>query len=59
MIKYKTKGINAFNPLRGLVRNKISRILKWRDLDLTQQDINLLTDEQTKKLCDLAEIKLK
>ena len=41
----KTKGVNAFNPLQNLIRNKVSRILNWQDLDLTQEDLNNLTDE--------------
>ena len=57
MIILKTKGINAFNPLKNLIKNKVSRILNWQDIDLTQEDINLLTDEQRKKLWQLANIK--
>ena len=53
----KTKGVNAFNPLQNLIRNKVSRILNWQDLDLTQEDLNNLTDEQRKKLWELADIK--
>lgn len=57
MIILETKGINAFNPLKNLIKNKVSRILNWQDIDLTQEDINLLTDEQRKKLWQLASIK--
>jgi hypothetical protein len=53
----KTKGVKAFNPLQNLIRNKVSRILNWQDLDLTQEDLNNLTDEQRKKLWELADIK--
>ena len=53
----KTKGVNAFNLLQNLIRNKVSRILNWQDLDLTQEDLNNLTDEQRKKLWELADIK--
>jgi hypothetical protein len=53
----KTKGVNAFNPLQNLIRNKVSRILNWQDLDLTQEDLNNLTNEQRKKLWELADIK--